>query len=123
LLTELVAKRRKPLGMLIDELMGRPYVGKFCYGRDDRAVKPFAKAELVEGLIANTPNALTGSKVAHVNNQDGVKFVLTNSSWLLIRPSGTEPVLRIYAEASSHEAVATLLAEGTVLAQQVLKMI
>ena len=120
LLTEMVAKRRKPLGALIDELMGRPYMGRFCYGRDDRAVKPFAKAELVEGLIAKQPRALTGSSVAQVNNQDGVKFILTNNSWLLIRPSGTEPVLRIYAEAHSHEAVATLLAEGTVLAQRVL---
>ena len=58
-----------------------------------------------------------------MNNQDGVKFILTNNSWLLIRPNGTEPLLRIYAEASSHEAVATLLAEGSVLAQQVLKEI
>ncbi len=121
LLTEMVAKRRKTLGALIDELMGRPYMGKFCYGRDDRAVKPFVKAELVEGLIANRPRALTGSSVAQVNNQDGVKFILTNNSWLLIRPSGTEPVLRIYAEAHSHEDVATLLAEGSVLAQRVLK--
>ena len=57
-------------------------MGKFCYGRDDRAVKPFVKAELVEGLIANRPRALTGSSVAQVNNQDGVKFILTNNSWL-----------------------------------------
>ncbi len=123
LLTEIVAKRRKPLGALIDELMERPYMGKFCYGRDDRAVKPFDKAELVQGLIANRPQALTGSPVAQVNNQDGVKFILTNNSWLLIRPSGTEPVLRIYAEAHSDEAVATLLEEGTVLAQRVLQRI
>jgi len=120
LLTEMVAKRRQPLGALIDELMGRPYMGRFFYGRNDREVKPFAKADLVERLIANRPSALTGSLVAQVSNRDGVKFTLTNNSWLLIRPSGTEPVLRIYAEAHSHEAVTTLLAEGTVLAQRVL---
>jgi len=95
-------------------------MGRFFYGRNDREVKPFAKADLVERLIANRPSALTGSLVAQVSNRDGVKFTLTNNSWLLIRPSGTEPVLRIYAEAHSHEAVTTLLAEGTVLAQRVL---
>ena len=121
LLTEMVARRRKPLGALIDELMGRPYMRKFCYGRDDRAVKPFVKADLVKGLLESRPRALIGSRVAQVNNSDGVKFILSNDSWLLIRPSGTEPVLRIYAEAHSDQAVATLLAEGTVLAQRVLK--
>nr|MCU0509871.1 phosphoglucomutase/phosphomannomutase family protein [Anaerolineae bacterium] len=47
---------------------------------------------------------------------DGVKYVLEDDSWLLIRPSGTEPVLRVYAEAHSDERVAALLAEGRKLA-------
>jgi phosphomannomutase len=45
-----------------------------------------------------------------------VKYVLANNSWLLIRPSGTEPVLRVYAEAHSPETVQALLAEGRALA-------
>lgn len=121
LLTELVARRGKSLGALIDELMARPYVGRFCYGRDDRAVEPFGKAELVQGLAANRPDALAGQSVARMNDRDGVKFILADNSWLLIRPSGTEPVLRIYAEARSEEAVAALLEEGAVLAQRVLQ--
>ncbi|MBN1965895.1 MAG: phosphoglucomutase/phosphomannomutase family protein, partial [Anaerolineae bacterium] len=43
---------------------------------------------------------------------DGIKFVLADDSWLLIRPSGTEPVLRVYAEAPTEDAVNALLAEG-----------
>lgn len=120
LLTELVAKRGKPLGALVNELMERPYIGHFSYGRDDRAVQPFKKTELIQGLMANQPYTLAGSPVAQVNNQDGVKFILKNKSWLLIRPSGTEPVLRIYVEAHSDEAVATLLKEGAELAQRML---
>ena len=47
-----------------------------------------------------------------VHTFDGIKFVLADDSWLLIRPSGTEPVLRVYAEAPSDEMVKALLAEG-----------
>ena len=83
-------------------------------------MQPFKQAELIQGLMANQPYTLAGSPVAQVNNQDGVKFILKNKSWLLIRPSGTEPVLRIYVEAHSDEAVATLLKEGAELAQRML---
>jgi phosphomannomutase len=48
--------------------------------------------------------------------RDGVKYVQADNSWLLIRPSGTEPVLRVYAEAHSPETVQALLAEGRALA-------
>jgi phosphomannomutase len=44
---------------------------------------------------------------------DGVKFYLADGSWLLVRPSGTEPVLRIYAEAHTSDMVKALLEEGT----------
>jgi phosphomannomutase len=47
-----------------------------------------------------------------VNTLDGVKYLLADDSWLLIRPSGTEPVLRVYAEGRSPEMVDTLLAHG-----------
>jgi len=51
-----------------------------------------------------------------VGNTDGVKYHLQDDSWLLIRPSGTEPLLRIYAEGRCWEQVRTLLAEGRLLA-------
>jgi phosphomannomutase len=47
-----------------------------------------------------------------VQTVDGVKYRLDGDSWLLIRPSGTEPVLRVYAEAPSAEAVKALLGYG-----------
>jgi phosphomannomutase len=51
---------------------------------------------------------------------DGIKFYLADNSWLLIRPSGTEPVLRIYAEARSEEAVNAMLEEGGQLGRTVI---
>jgi len=53
-----------------------------------------------------------GEKVAEISTRDGVKYILSDNSWLLIRPSGTEPVLRVYAEGRTNEMVQALLAYG-----------
>ena len=88
-----------------------------AYGREDvRSRQPFSKPELVERLMADAPAELAGRPVAHINNTDGVKYVLADGSWLLIRPSGTEPVLRIYAESTDEAGVRALLRAGAVLA-------
>ena len=60
---------------------------------------------------------MAGQSLAGLNTRDGVKYLLADDSWLLIRPSGTEPVLRVYAEARSEAGVQALLAEGAKLAQ------
>ena len=54
-----------------------------------------------------------------VEGKDGVKYILEDNSWLLIRPSGTEPVLRVYAEGSSEEMVQALLTFGESIAESV----
>jgi len=67
-------------------------------------------------LAANPPARLLRSPVAMVKTYDGVKFVAADSSWLMLRGSGTEPVLRIYAESSTSVAVEKLLRLGHRLA-------
>jgi phosphomannomutase len=114
LMAEVVAHYRKSPEAMLDELMGE--IGLFCYARNDFKVKPFEKKALVAFLTENAPQRLDGIPVASVNTRDGVKYVLEDDSWLLIRPSGTEPVLRVYAEAHSDETVQALLAEGRNLA-------
>ena len=123
LLAEMVAARGKTLSQQLDELMDAPDIGRFHYARLDQPVQPFSKAELVKGLLANAPAALEDMPVKEVNSRDGVKYIREDDSWLLIRPSGTEPVLRIYAEARSQEHVQRLLMIGVQLAQQELEMI
>jgi phosphomannomutase len=76
----------------------------------------FDKMELTQRLTAEAPPEILELSVRSVNNSDGVKYVLADDSWLLIRPSGTEPVLRIYAEAPSVRQVRLLLAAGAQLA-------
>lgn len=111
LLLEIVAESGATLEELVAQLL-RDY-GPAQYARKDlRLARPVAKKEMVRRLTESAPASIGGLKVAAVENLDGVKYVMDDDSWLLIRPSGTEPVLRVYAEARSDEAVAALLAYG-----------
>ena len=125
LLAELLAYQRKPLHEVINGLMQE--FGEFYYGRNDvhthafpqEGVRTMAydKKELTLRLTKEAPQRLLSHQVVQVNNSDGVKYLLDDDSWLLIRPSGTEPLLRIYAEARTREEVPQLLAAGHSLAE------
>ncbi len=62
--------------------------------------------------LAQEPDSFGGRKIDKINRMDGVKFIFTGGSWLLMRPSGTEPVVRIYAEAESTTDLEVLLEQG-----------
>jgi phosphomannomutase len=69
-------------------------------------------AKLKEKL-AEEPSDLAGRKIENINRMDGVKFLFADhTSWMLMRPSGTEPLVRIYAEAESKQDVESLLDAG-----------
>lgn len=116
LLAEILAYEEKPLSAIISDLMSE--TGFFYYRRQDLKTRIFDRASLVARLTANAPTELVGRRVVQVNKRDGVKYLLDDDSWLLIRPSGTEPLLRIYAEARSPEMVEALLATGAELANR-----
>lgn len=122
LLAELVAVRGKTLLELLDELMDAPDVGHFFYQRNDTPVKKFKKSALVAGLMENAPKILEGRTIAQISGKDGVKYILDDDSWLLIRPSGTEPVLRIYSEGRSPDQVSALLAAGADMAKRQIEL-
>jgi phosphomannomutase len=70
------------------------------------------KEGVLDELEDHIPESVCGSPVAKVVTLDGFKLLLESGSWLLVRPSGTEPKLRVYAEADSDAAVDDLLDEG-----------
>ena len=86
--------------------------GPHRYGRYDAQYPLEKRAALMESLRANPPKKLHRSPLAAVDARDGVKFVAADSTWLMLRGSGTEPVLRIYAEAKSDADVQKLLRLG-----------
>ncbi|MFA4906045.1 MAG: phosphoglucomutase/phosphomannomutase family protein [Candidatus Margulisiibacteriota bacterium] len=96
LVAEMTAHRKKPLSKIWEDLTKK--IGKF-EGRRGKVEIPEAKKQsLMEGLKKNPPTEIGGMKVAEVKTFDGVKLILKDGSWLLIRPSGTEPLVRIYSE-------------------------
>ena len=64
----------------------------------------------------NPPQFIEGVKVARMDTADGFRFILADNTWMLIRFSGTEPVLRVYVESDSSVRVARLLVFGQALA-------
>jgi len=62
--------------------------------------------------VEDAPAEIGGEKVASISTIDGVKYLIADGSWLLIRPSGTEPVLRVYAEGRTQQMVQALLGYG-----------
>ncbi len=111
LLVEIIAARQKSLRTLVEDLLAD--VGPAYYERTDmRLNRPVSKAEMTDLLTKKAPLEIGGQKVVEVTSMDGVKYILADDSWLLIRPSGTEPVLRVYAEGRSKEMVRSLLDYG-----------
>ena len=77
------------------------------------------KDDAMGALEAAVPDEIAGTPVERVNPADGVKLVLEDGTWLLIRPSGTEPKLRVYAEAETDDRIDELLAAGQELVTSV----
>ena len=74
---------------------------------------------MTERLAQEAPGQIGGESVVETITRDGCKYLLKDDSWLLIRPSGTEPVLRVYAEGRSPEMVEALLGYGEQVAESV----
>jgi phosphomannomutase len=118
LLVEMIAESKKSLVELVDDLLED--VGAAHYERVDlRLGRPVAKAEMTEFLTKQAPAEIGGQHVDEISQRDGVKYIMADDSWLLIRPSGTEPVLRVYAEGRTPEMVKALMGFGRKVAESV----
>ena len=109
LAAEAVAVRGKSLRDQYQELVER--VGDLKSGRIGVALNDEVAAKLKEKL-AREPEKIGNRNVENINRLDGVKFLFADSAWMLMRPSGTEPLVRIYAEAENQTELEELLEEG-----------
>jgi len=91
-------------------------VGPHYYHRVDIHFPAKDREAIISRVKNSNPVQIDGAPVVKIDTFDGYRFRLADTSWLLIRFSGTEPVLRIYAETSSLKRVEKLLAEGKKLA-------
>ena len=111
LLVEIMSKYGKTLGQLIDEL-SEELGARFVYLRRDIEITQTHKEALLERLTTLRPGEIGGLKVTDVEAIDGLKFHREDGSWVMLRVSGTETMVRVYAEASSEAAVEDLVARG-----------
>ena len=108
LLTEMMAQSGKDLGTLVQEMLDD--LGTLEFARRGLTVTDEQMKVFREETIPNAnPMDIHGRSVIGVDRRDGVKLVLEGDAWVMMRPSGTEPLVRIYAEAETVEAVNQLL--------------
>jgi phosphomannomutase len=118
LLLEIVAASGVTLYELVENLLAE--VGPAEYERRDLRLKlPVSKQKMVEQLTQDAPHSIGGESLETISTTDGVKYIFKDDSWLLIRPSGTEPVLRVYAEGRSKEMVKAMIKYGEQIAESV----
>ena len=116
MLLEMLAMERVSIGRLLARLTRE--FGPHHYGRLDCHLPLEERPGLMDWLYRNPPPRLLRSPIESIQSYDGVKFIARDSSWLMLRGSGTEPVFRIYAEAASAEGVRRLLGLGRGFLQQ-----
>jgi alpha-D-glucose phosphate-specific phosphoglucomutase len=111
---DFMLKTGKTPSQLLDYLYSK--VGPHYYERRDLSFPEDQRQTIVKRVSGNLPQSIGGVGVVKVNTTDGFHLALADTSWLLIRFSGTEPVLRIYAESDSLARVEKLLETGRGLA-------
>lgn len=111
LLLEVVAKYKKPISKIVQEMMKE--FGHHDYTRYDMHLE--TRLQVVEHLLENPPTEIGGKAVQAIEDLDGLKLRFDNG-WLMFRASGTEPLLRIYCEMDSMEAVQAMIEAAKELA-------
>ena len=110
LFLDFMVKTKSKPSQLLAKLFEK--VGPHYYDRIDTVIEASQKDGILKNLKENQPKKIGSWDVVKVNLTDGFKFILNDGSWLLVRFSGTEPLVRIYSEALSKEQVQQILREG-----------
>lgn len=111
---DMMVKLDRTPSQLVEYLFSK--VGPHYYDRQDVDFAASERESILTRLRKAEPTSIQGTTVSRINRTDGFKFILSDGSWLLIRFSGTEPIMRVYAEAESPERVQALLATGRSMA-------
>ena len=110
LLIEVMAWHKKSLGELVAHLSAE--FGEYHYGRIDLELKPGQKERAIENFSSTKMTSVLEWPVVRREDLDGIKLYLGDTGWLMLRASGTEPMLRVYAETRSAEATRRVLEEA-----------
>ena len=105
LVAEAIAYEGKPLSQLVEEAI-KEADGPLYNKRLDLHLEDAHKAAVLDSFTKNPPSEVSGIKIKEVGRKDGIKLYLEDGGWVLLRPSGTEPLMRVYMETNSPEKLA-----------------
>jgi phosphoglucomutase len=111
LVTEMVASRGASLGEMLEELFRKD--GALYSDRVGIKLTGEVKDRLLKRLSSDPPDSIGGRRIADVNRMDGVKYIFDDGSWILLRMSGTEPLVRCYAETNTKKDLEVLIETGS----------
>lgn len=107
LVAEAIAYEGKPLSQLVQEAIAEAD-GPLYNNRLDLHLTEAHKIAVINSYTQNPPSEVAGIKVKEVGRKDGIKLYLEEGSWVLLRPSGTEPLVRVYMETNSPEKLSQI---------------
>lgn len=113
-LLEMLLDYAMPLSKIVEHL--QDIAGPSYYDRIDVRFPEERRAEVLGRFAGEHPQSIAGQPLDHVQTLDGYKYFLEDGSWLLVRSSGTEPLIRLYTEASSPEMGQKILQAGREMA-------
>ncbi|WP_445631046.1 phosphoglucomutase/phosphomannomutase family protein [Nostoc sp. DSM 114167] len=110
LVAEAIAYEGKPLSQLVKEAIAEAD-GPLYNNRLDLHLTEAHKTAVIDSFTKNPPTEVAGIKVKEVGRKDGIKLYLEEGSWVLLRPSGTEPLVRVYLETNTPEKLTQIAQE------------
>lgn len=113
MIADMMVKLNKTASQLLEYLFEK--VGPHYYDRVDFTFEQSKRAEILNHIKNNPPKEIAGLKVVRVRDDDGFKYYTEDGSWLLIRFSGTEPIMRVYTETIHQDKVQAILEQGRAL--------
>jgi phosphomannomutase len=108
LLVEMMAYRKKNISQILRGL--EKEFGKYYYTRDELKLGEVKFEQ--EKILNKLPAKILNKKVANIKSYDGIKIIFEDEDWLMLRGSGTEPIVRVYAEAKKQSVAQKLVEEG-----------
>ena len=110
LFLDFMIREQKSPSQLLQHLFSK--VGPHYYNRTDIKFPPDKRQSIIDRLSKTRPKQIKNVSVSKIDTSDGFRFLMADGSWLLIRFSGTEPIMRIYSESNSPEKVESFLTVG-----------
>jgi phosphomannomutase len=107
LICEMIARYKKPLSQIMKDISDK--YGRFYDKRINLNLTQSSKEALMKLLEKEPPARSAGAKLSHISKVDGIKMVFDDKSWILARPSGTEPMIRTYYESTSESKLKDMI--------------